>query len=104
VVVGSTFSHDFPITSNALQSRCPGCQNVGGRNAFVAEFSFPTPIGTLTPPPPVTPTPSPLATLTATPTATATATATVTPTPTATVTPVESALTVTPKSIDFGRV
>ena len=104
VLAGSTFSHDFPLTSNALQSKCPGCQNIGGRNAFVAEFSFPTPIGTLTPPPPVTPSPTPLRTPSPTMTPGPTATATITPTPTATVTPVESALTVTPKSINFGRV
>jgi hypothetical protein len=96
-VVGTTFSYDFPITPNALQRRCPACANIGGSNAFVAQFSFPTPIGRLTAPPPVT--------TTATPTATATATVTITPTPTSTPTPqVDSKLTIAPGAINFGRV
>ena len=65
-VVGGAASADFPVTANGYQTRCPGCLDGQGGNAFVAHFTAPadrqpTPTPTATPSP--TPAPDPAGSL-----------------------------------------
>jgi hypothetical protein len=107
-VVGTTYSTDFPVTSNGFQLFNNDFNTANSEQSTAAFLTVVNPAGNTCPTPFTKPTPSPTATgATATPTATATVTATATrtatatppgstPTPTATATGATPTATATP--------